>query len=137
MYSRIMVPVDLAHIERLEKALATAADLAKHYGIPVCYVGVTAATAGPVAHNPKEYAQRLEQFGRQEAGRRGIDGSVRAYTSHDPAVDLDTTLIGAIHETGADLVVMASHVPGAAEHIFASNAGYLASHADVSVLVVR
>jgi nucleotide-binding universal stress UspA family protein len=36
MYSRIMVPVDLAHIERLEKALATAADLAKHYEITMC-----------------------------------------------------------------------------------------------------
>lgn len=98
---------------------------------------MTATTAGPVAHNPKEFAERLEQFGREEAARRGIGAGVRAYTSHDPAVDLDKTLIGAIHDTGSDLVVMASHVPGVAEHIFASNAGYLASHADVSVLVVR
>ena len=36
-----------------------------------------------------------------------------------------------------DLIVMASHVPGVAEYVFASNAGYLASHADLSVLVVR
>jgi len=41
MYQKIMVPVDLAHVERLGKALGTATDLAKHYGIPVCYVGVT------------------------------------------------------------------------------------------------
>ena len=137
MYSGILVPVDLAHVERLEKALATAADLSRHYCAPVCYVGVTAPVAGPVAHNPEEYAQKLEQFGRAEASRRGIDASARAYTGHDPAVDLDDVLMRAIRETQSDLVVMASHLPGLAEHIFASNAGYLASHASVSVFVVR
>jgi hypothetical protein len=32
---------------------------------------------------------------------------------------------------------MASHVPGLPEHIFASNAGAVASHAGMSVFVVR
>ena len=32
---------------------------------------------------------------------------------------------------------MASHVPGLPEHFFASNAGALASHAEVSVFVIR
>jgi hypothetical protein len=32
---------------------------------------------------------------------------------------------------------MASHVPGLAEHLFASNAGAFASSATASVLVVR
>lgn len=137
MYSRIMVPVDLAHVERLDKALQTAAGLAKHYGIPICYVGVTAGTAGPVAHNPAEFEAKLGSFGEAQGKEHGLDASTRAYTSHDPAVDLDKVLIRAIHETGSDLVVMASHLPGLAEHIFASNAGYLASHADVSVFVVR
>src|SRR3546814_14352707 len=31
MYKKIMVPVDLSHRERLEKAVATAADLSKCY----------------------------------------------------------------------------------------------------------
>ena len=46
-------------------------------------------------------------------------------------------LLDAVNETGADLVVMASHVPGVLEHIFSSNAGYVARHAKVSVFVVR
>ena len=137
MYQKILAPVDLAHVDRLEKALATAADLSQHYRIPVCYVGVTAPTPGQVAHNPKEYADRLARFGADEAAKRGIAATTRAYTSHDPAVDLDQILMRAIEDEGADLVVMASHLPGLAEHIFASNAGYLASHARVSVLVVR
>lgn len=137
MYTKIMVPVDLAHVERLDKALTTAADLAKHYGVSVCYVGVTAATPGQVAHNPKEYNAKLEQFGAQQASRHGIEATTRTILSHDPAVDLDQALLRALGDTGADLVVMASHVPGLAEHIFASNAGYVASHAKVSVFVIR
>ena len=41
------------------------------------------------------------------------------------------------HALGVDLVVMASHVPGFREYIFHSNAGFLASHTDLSVFVVR
>lgn len=137
MYKKILVPVDLAHLERLEKALKTASDLAGHYGAELCYVGVTATTPGPVAHNPEEFAEKLEAFGRERATGTGCKVTTRAYSSHDPAVDLDDKLAEAIEEVGADLVVMASHVPGLPEHIFASNAGHLASHAKISVFVIR
>jgi nucleotide-binding universal stress UspA family protein len=137
MYRKILVPVDLEHADRLEKALKTAADLSNHYEIPLCYVGVSASLPGAVAHTPAEFKQKLEAFGRQESEKHGVEAATLAYTSHDPSVDLDETLLKAIDDSGADLVVMASHLPGLPEHIFASNAGYLASHASVSVFVVR
>lgn len=137
MYTKIAVPVDLAHKVQLEKALATAADLAKLYRLPVCFIGVTTAIPGAVAHNPAEYKTKLESFAKEEAAERAIQATSIARVSHDPSVDLDQTLLSAIAECKADLVVMASHVPGVSEHIFASNAGYLAAHAPVSVLVVR
>jgi nucleotide-binding universal stress UspA family protein len=137
VYKSILVPIDLAHVDRLDKALETAADLSKHYRIPVCYVGVTAAAPGSVAHNPEEYAGKLDAFGKAQAGQHGIEATTRMYVSHDPARDLDTTLMQAIDDVGADLVVMASHVPGVPEHVFATNAGYLANHAKVSVFVIR
>lgn len=137
MYDKIMVPVDLAHVGRLGKALDTAADLAKHYGIPVCYVGVTVPMPNPVAHTPQEYAAKLERFGAEQAAKHGLKAETAAHTSHDPAADLDQRLIEAAKETGSDLIVMASHVPGLPEHIFDSNAGAVASHAGVSVFVVR
>ena len=43
----------------------------------------------------------------------------------------------AIEEVGADLVVMATHIPGAAEHLFASHGGSVAAHAKISVFLVR
>lgn len=137
MYTNIMIPVDLAHRETLEKALATGADLAKHYGAGLHLVGVTDVTPGAAAHNPEEYAGKLKAFADELSGRFGCKFNALAMTSHDPAVDLDATLRKAADQIGADLIVMASHVPGLADYVFASHAGYLASHSKLSVFVVR
>ena len=137
MYTKIMVPVDLAHVEKLDQAITTAADLARHYGIPVCYVGVTTEAPTSVAHTPKEYSEKLRAFGASQAEQHGLDVTTKAYPSHDPTVDLDRTLIDAAEECGADLIVMASHVPGVADHVFHSHAGTVASYSKVSVFVVR
>jgi len=137
LYKQIMVPVDLTHIQQLEKALKTAADLANHYGSNVCYVGVTPETPSPVAHNPSEFAQKLEEFAREQASKHGHQASAKAYSSHDPAIDIDDTLIKSVRETGADLVVMQSHVPNVTDYVWPSHGGSLASHSEASVFVVR
>lgn len=137
MFTQIMVPVDLAHADRIGKALTAAAELARLWRIPVCYVGVTAETPGPVAHNPREFAEKLEAFGRAQADSHGQRTSTKAYASHDPAADIDQTLKRAVEETGADLVVMASHEPGVADYLFSSHGAALAAHSHASVFVVR
>ena len=137
MYEKILVPVDLRHVEHLDKALRVAADLSKNYSIPVCYVGVTSATPSEVAHTPAEFAGKLEAFAKSQAEAYGVDADAKAMTSHDPAVDLDETLKRAIAETGADLVVMATHIPNVTDYFWASHGVGLASHVDVSVFLVR
>ena len=138
MYKKIMVPVDLGHVERLEKALKTAGELAKLYSASVCYVGVTSSAPSNVAHSQEEFTEMVEAFGQAQAEKYDIANVTTAtYVTHDPTVDLDQTLIKATEETEADLVVMASHVPGLVEHLFASNAGYVSSYAKVSVMVIR
>ena len=138
MYKKLMIPVDLAHTDRLEKALTTAADLSKQYGIPVCYTALTASTPTSVAHTPDEFAQKLEAFAQAESERLGLHRpESHVIVDPDPVADLGKKLIKAAHDQGCDVVVMASHVPGVQEHIFESNAGKVAMHADVSVFVVR
>lgn len=137
MFKKIAVPVDLAHSDKLGKALGVAADLAKHYGASVHVIGVTATVPTPVAHNPKEYADKLAAFAAHEANARGVSIEAHATTSNDPVRELDDALDAKIHELGADLVIMASHIPHFREYVFASNAGFLAGHTDVSVFVVR
>ncbi|MBN7785522.1 universal stress protein [Ponticoccus gilvus] len=137
MFKRIMVPVDLTHADRLDKALGCAADMAKQYGAEVVYVGVASASPSAIAHNPQEYAQKLKDFADAQATARGITAQAHAVTSHDPATDLDATLLKAIADTGSDLVVMASHVPNVTDYIWASNGGTIAGHAKISVMLVR
>jgi len=137
LYKQIMVPVDLTHTEHLQKALQTAADLSKHYGAPVTYVAVTPETPSPVAHNPTEFAQKLEAFAQEQASKHGHQAAAKAYASHDPAIDINDTLLKAVHETAADLVVMQSHVPNITDYIWPSHGGSVASHSDASVFLVR
>jgi len=137
MYTKIAVPVDLAHTEKLDKALKTAANLSRQYDAPVYLVAVTAPGPTELAHNPREFDQKLQEFAANCSTEHGAKFRFKTAVSTDPAVDLDNTLDAEFHEMGIDLVVMASHVPGFREYILSSNAGYLASHSDLSVFVVR
>ena len=137
MFKRIMAPVDLAHVERLGTALDCAADLAKHWGVPIVYVGVTSSSPSKLAHNPEEFGQKLGAFAEQQAVRHGVEASTHTAIAHDPTTEIDDALMRAIGETGADLVVMASHVPNVMDYIWPSNGGKLAEHAKCSVMVVR
>lgn len=137
MYQHIMAPVDLAHIKGLSRALDVTADLAARWGAKVTYVGVTSALPGTGGHNPAEFTEHLKAFAADQASRHGIETDAHPAFSHDPSTDLDDTLLKALSDTGADLVVMQSHVPGLIDYIWPSNGGKIAGHAKVSVFVVR
>lgn len=137
MYQKMLVPIDLAHIEKLEKAIQTAVDLAGHYGAEICFLGVGSNTPSEVAHTPKEFEQKMSEFAKGIGSKTGAKVSAAVAIAHDPAVDLSKILVSKADELGADVIVMASHVPGVADHIFASHGGYVASHSDHSVFLVR
>ena len=137
MFSKIMVPVDLAHLDSQERALDCGAGLAGFYGATMVFVGVTTEMPDPIAHSSAEYAEKLKMFAQEQATRREVGASSHVMIAHDPTVDLDDALLRAVNETGSDFVVMASHDPGIAEYIWPSNGGKLASHSHASVLVVR
>ena len=69
--------------------------------------------------------------------QHGVEVDTVACSSHDPAADLDHRLIAAGREIGGrpDRDGIAPARPP--EYFFASNAGAVASHAEVSVFVVR
>ena len=137
MFNKIMVPVDLNHVDKLTKALDCAGRLAKQFGAEAIYVGVTASAPGSVAHSPEEFAAKLDAFASEQGKAHGITTSGQVKVSHDPAVDLDAALLKAVDDIGADLVVMASHIPNLTDYIWPSNGGTIAGHARASVMVVR
>lgn len=139
MYRKILVPVDMTHMDKLSKALDTAIDIGKHYGASICYVAVTNSTPSAAAHNPKELASKLADFANEQGQTHGIKTESKVMSTADTAVELDDRLLEAIKDTGADLVVMASHAPGIGDklHIIHSNGSIIVKHSDVSVFVVR
>lgn len=137
LFNKILIPIDLNHAEKLEKAVSAGVYLARQDSLPVVFAAVASAAPGSVAHTPQEFRQKLDAFAAAQGVKYGINASGHAVFVHDPAIDLDTGLLTAVRETGADLVVMATHVPNLADHLWPSNGGRLASHADVSVFLVR
>jgi universal stress protein F len=137
MYRKLMVPIDLAHIEVIEPTLETVADLARHYDAEVCYVGVTSTAPSSVARNPQEFTRKLEAFAQSRHQVHGQPVSTHTIVSPDPIADLDNKLIRAIDEVGADLVVMPTHPPKHIDVIMPSHGGKVATHTDVSVFLVR
>lgn len=137
MYRKIMVPVDLAHVDALKRALTVAGDLGQHYETEICYVSVTHSSPGSVAHNPEEYEEKLEAFAREQAQQHGRPVSAQVIVSSDPAVELDDRLLKAIKDVGADLVVMATHLPRKLDAIMPANGGKVAKETDASIFLVR
>ena len=137
MFRNIMVPVDLVHKEQLAKALDTATALAKSHGAELTLVSVTGSGLSEVARNEEEFASKLTAFASNLSDKSGIQIGTRAVHDNDVAADLGDVLIEIAATCGHDLIVMASHKPGLIEYIFASHAGYVASHAKCSVFVIR
>ena len=137
MFELIMVPVDLEHEDNLGGALKCAADLARLHDAKVCYVGATTATPNKLGHTPAEYEAKLSDFADRQHNAHGHAASYRVMISKDPRTDIDDVLLDAVTETGADLVVMATHKPGPGDYIWPSNGGKVAGHANASVFLVR
>lgn len=137
MYKHIMVPVDLAHIDKSETALVVVADLAKLYDAIVTYVAITSNVPGPIARNPEEFAHKLANFAKAQGDQRGHRTAAHSVVSPDPAVDLDKKLAGTVDEIGADLIVMSTHIPNMADMLLPSHGGALALHTGASVFLVR
>lgn len=137
MFKKIMTPVDLAHKADLHKALAVTADLAKHYGASVVFVGATSSTPSSTAHTPEEYKAKLTEFAQEQGKANGFEASADVVIAHDPTTDVDDVLLKAVKATGADIVVMQSHMPNILDYVWPSNGGKIAEHAKCSVFVVR
>lgn len=137
MFDKIMAPVDLAHPETQGKAMQCAADLARRFGAEVCYVGVTTETPGPLGRSPAEFTEKLKNYAEEQAAAHGHTASHLVEIAHDPTADLDDALVRAVERTGADLVVMATHMPSLGDALWPANCTKVACHTRASVFMVR
>lgn len=138
MYSRIMVPVDLKNADKLNKALDLAGRTAKDSGAELIYVDVVDAVPTTTARTDGDRMQeQLKTFVAEQAAQYGVKATAHVALRSDLRLNVGSDVVKAAKGADCDLIVMASHVPGLKDHILSSNAGYVASHAPMTVYVVR
>jgi len=137
LFKKILAPVDLLHLDKLDRALAVTADEARRHSAIVTYVSVTIAGPSRVARGPDEFRAKLERFVANQVSLHGLDGRAHVAFSNDPTTDVDDALLKAVREIEADLVIMASHKPGFVDFFWPSNGGKIATHSDASIFLVR
>jgi len=138
LYSRILVPVDVNNAGKLTKALDVAARTARENDATVVYVSVVDAVPTTSARTEGERMKKLlDDFAADQSEAHGIQTADQIALRRDLHLHVGSEIIESAKETDCDLIIMASHVPGIKDHIFSSNAGYVASHAPMSVYVVR
>ncbi|EYD72780.1 universal stress protein [Limimaricola hongkongensis] len=137
MFKKIVVPVDLRHLDQQERALAVSADAARHYGAGVTYVAATPSAPSSVARSPEAFADKLRDFAAARAAQGGFDADAHMFIVNDLTGDLDHYLAEEIAKLDPDLVIMASHRPGAGDYFWPSHGGRVATHVPASVLLVR
>lgn len=137
MFSKILVPVDLAHLDTLQPALKVAADLAKHHDARICYMSVTGTAPGQVARTPDEYADKLAAFAKEQGQEHGQPVTSHCVSAPDPVADLEDRILDAIGKEGTDLVVMATHLPGHLDAVLPANGARVARDTSSSVFLVR
>lgn len=138
MYTRILVPIDLENVDHLENALALASKTAQEHDATVVFTNVVDAipTTSPITEGEK-VADKLHAFAQAQTKLRGIRATEQVTLRGDLSLNLGKDIIATAKEQTCDLIIMASHVPGLKDHILSSHAGYVASHAPMSVYVIR
>lgn len=131
--SRILVPVDMRHAEASQKAIETAIYFARPTGAAVFILTVANPLGTHMTEMPEAHRPEFEALVEAEAAR--LDYPITPlFQSHESA---NETIQKVIKQHGMDFVVMATHHPRLADHLFGSHASQTALHADCSVLIVR
>lgn len=137
MFKHIMVPVDLHMPPEVPRAIEATAEIARWQNARVTLVSVTGWSASDAPHTPETIAAAMDAMASDLAEKTGGMVETRNVNSVDVAAEMDRDLVKMADEVGADLVITGSHAPRLTDYIFASHSGYLATHANMSVLVVR
>ncbi len=137
MFKKILVPLDLTESDAQKRALSMAIELAKSHGAELHAVSIGSDLPNAVARTEADRSSILSALVADLHANHGIKAIAHEIHSVDPSAEMDKLLMESIDEFHVDLVVMSTRVPGMMEYFFPAHAGYIASHAKISVFLVR
>jgi len=136
MVDTILVPIDLAHAERAGEMIEKAKQLGGKKASILLMSVVEDVPAYVAAELPAGIFDERRQEAEKELGdiarNAGLSEPVRVHIGQpSPAI------LAVAEETGADVIIIASHKPGLQDYLLGSTAGRVVRHAKCSVLVLR
>jgi universal stress protein F len=140
MFTKILVPIDLAEEKMTRYALGSAETLARAFDADIRLVNVQ--SLAPLAfldYTPEDFSESI---------RTGLESelaTLAASMDHPPERISTTLLFGPIYQKilgeaeswGSDVILLCSHRPGMERFLIGSNAAAIVRHATCSVLVLR
>ena len=138
MFRKILVPVDLAHVERGDEMITKAKTLCNGQQCNINLITVLPEIPAYVAYElPKEI--------RQKASSDAADSLESLSSKHGLPVTTTKVRHGSPHReilaeadsSGIDLIIVGSHKPGLEDYLLGSTAAKVVRHARCSVLVLR
>ena len=136
MYKTILVPIDMAHIEK-GKAMIDIAMVQGDKDTQTILLNVVEELPAWVASQlPSGVLDESRQSALEElkaiADTANINVDVEVRAGHPYK-----TILEVADKSGAELIIVASHQPGLEDYFLGSTAGKVVRHAKCSVLVVR
>ncbi|RMF10505.1 MAG: universal stress protein [Alphaproteobacteria bacterium] len=136
MFNTIVLPIDVAQAERGKAILDVARELGGKKARYIVTNVIEAVPAYVAAELPAGLLEQAVEDAQTElkamAKAAGISAEIEVRTGHAPTAILDVA-----EDTGADLIIIASHRPGWQDYLLGSTAARVVRHAKCSVLVLR
>jgi len=139
MFKKVLLPIDINHPESWEKALPLALECAGDAG-EVHLLGIVHDLGANVVTSflPEDFERKaMERLKAQltQFADENLKGRGHAHVGHGSVAQ---TILRQAGELGADLIVIASHMPNDFQTLLVgSNADRVVRHAEIPVLVVR
>lgn len=136
MYKNIIVAVDLAHGDAGKELLARANDLVDAGGVLRVLHVIEDIPSYIAAELPRDLNDRRQAEAKVELGllAQAAGSNVVSEVRMGSA---SNQILQCAEDTGADLIMIASHRPGLSDYFIGSTAARVVRHAQCSVLISR
>lgn len=136
MYKTILVPIDIAHIDKAKPMIDIAAEHGGENSRIILLNVVEEIPSWAASAIPQDILDQSVKTSRDEmkavASSNGVEMEVEIRSGH-----AYNTILEVAQEKSADLIIVASHRPGLQDYFLGSTAAKVVRHAGCSVLVVR
>jgi len=136
MYKHIVVAVDLSHGDAGKALMTKAADLLDAGGVVRLLNVLEDVPSYVAAELPRDLNDRRQAEAKVELGLL-VEGKEVTIETEIRTGSPANQILQSAEESGADLIMIASHRPGLSDYFIGSTAARVVRHAQCSVLISR